>query len=224
MKIKARELANEFQSIAGDSLVDTDDKFLINGINWCLRELPMVPGLERAFSRHYTVRLDSKGEFKWLLNQDFRRLLDIPMINFWTSTGGEPCKLNVCNRPNKEFYDKNGLIELRKPGQPCEYTIEKEGDDIMLVFDRPLDVPVIIDYIAWGVPKPITDLDKDELDISSIMQNLILMTLRNVWWQEADDLAFSGAILDYLDNKYLPEAVQELNRRWRTEAPIILGN
>lgn len=223
MKLLARQFAEKFQNLAGDSTFETTDEFLVNGINWCFRELPMVPHLERIFSKHYTRTLDAKNHYKFRLNEDFRRLLDTPMMNFYTSTGGKPCKLPVCNRNVIDFYNKNGLIDLKEPGIPCEYTLEKEDDDVFLVFDRPLNVPVIIDYIACGVPKEVTDLDTDEIEISAIAENLMLTALRSVWWQEADDLAFSGAILDYLDNKYYPEAIQALNRRWGSEAPIVLG-
>lgn len=220
--MKVSDLKERFRILVGDSTLDISTEFVISAINWAFNELPNVPKLSRVFSRHYQFNLDANEGWKWNLNGDFRRLSNMPMLNFWTSTGGDICKLNVCHRDEVEFFTKNGIIELKQKGTPCEYTIEKIDDDIFLIFDRPLDIPVIIDYIAYGFPKPVTDED-DEIDISAIAENLILQVMRGVWYREADDFAFAGAITDYLDNKYLPEAIQQLNKRWGNEAPIILG-
>lgn len=156
------------------------------------------------------------------MNGDFRRLIDIPMMNFWTSTGGDICKLNVCHRDVKEFYDHNGIVNLKEAGKPCEYTIEQEDDNIWLVFDRPLDVPVIIDYIAYGIPKPVKS-PKDTIEISAIAENLIIDVMKTVYLHEADDFAFAADIASYLDNKKILEAIQQLNRNWSISSPTIVG-
>lgn len=222
MKYRVRDFADKFRSILGDGTFDVPDEFIINGLNWAFNELPVVPELAKIFSKHKQVQLDAKGHWRWNLNGDFRRLLDVPMMNFWTSTGGDICKLNLCHRSVTEFYNKNGIINLKKEGKPCEYTIEQEDDNIWLVFDRPLNMPVIIDYIAYGFPAPVKSMD-DTVEISAIAENLILDVLRTYWYREADDMAFAGAIMDYLDNKKLPEAVQAINRNWGVSAPTILG-
>lgn len=222
MRYTVEEFAKRFRSGVGDSTYDIPEEFIINGLNWAFNELPLVPKLVKIFSKHKQVQLDAKGHWRWNLNGDFRRLLDIPVMNFWTSTGGDICKLKICHRDVVEFYDKNGIINLKKEGQPCEYTIEQEDDNIWLVFDRPLNIPVIIDYIGYGFPAPVSSMD-DAIEISAIAENLILDVLRTYWYREADDFAFAGSIMDYLDNKKLPEAVQAINRRWGVEEPIILG-
>lgn len=222
MKMKISELSDKFSVLLGDTSLDIDDKFVINAVNWCFNELPRVPKLGRLFSKHYTVTLDAKDHYKWNLNQDFRRISDIPMINFWTSTGGEPCRLNLCNLDTVRFYNKNGLPELRKAGTPCEYTIEKENDDIFLVMDRPSDVPVIVDYIAYGYPKPVSSLE-DVVDISSIAENLMLSVMKTVFYYESQDFAFAEAISQYLDSKALLEATQELYKKFGAEEPQIIG-
>lgn len=222
MRYKVKTLADKFRSKIGDSSLDLPDSFIINGLNWAFNELPRVPKLEKLFAKHLTFDLDANGHYKWNLNGDFRRLLDMPFLNFWTSTGGEPCRINVCNRPTTAFYEKNGLPELRKAGTPCEYTIEQEGDDIYLVFDRPLDIPMIIDYIAYGIPKPVESMD-DEVDISAIAENLIISVLENVYYWESTDANFAEAVSQYLDNKALREAIFQLQKRWGNESMIILG-
>lgn len=222
MKYTVRDFSKKFRLLAGDTSEDTPDEFLINGLNWAFNSLPSVPKLDKAFSKHLQFNLDAKDHYKWPLNAGFRRLSDIPMLNFYTSTGGEPCKLNVCHRDPQEFYAKNGLVALKKSGIPCEYTIEQEDDNIYLVLDRPSNVPIIIDYIAFGYPMPVTSMD-DEIEISAPIENLVLHTLRKVWFEESDDLAFAGAFTDYMDNKMLPEAIQMLNKRWGTEEYTILG-
>lgn len=221
-KTTVRDFSFKFRSMLGDGTFDVPDEFIINGINWAFNELPLVPKLVKIFSKHKQVQLDAKGHWRWNLNGDFRRLLDIPMMNFWTSTGGDICKLNVCHRDVVEFYNKNGIINLKKEGQPCEYTIEQEDDNIWLVFDRPLNVPVIIDYIGYGFPAPVSSMD-DTIEISAIAENLVLDVLRTYWYREADDFQFAGSIMDYLDNKKLPEAIQAINRRWGVSSPIVLG-
>ena len=222
MKYTVSQFEDIFRTHLGDGTIDIPEDFVIKALNWSFNALPLVPKLAKIFSKHKQVQLDAQGHYRWNLNGEFRRLLDIPMMNFWTSTGGDICKLKVCHRPVVDFYNHNGIIKMKQPGQPCEYTIEQEGDNIWLVFDRPLDVPVIIDYIAYGIPKPVTSKE-DEIDISAVAENLILDVMRTVYYHEADDFAFAADISSYLDNKKVLEAIQQLNRRWGVEAPTIVG-
>lgn len=222
MIYKVSEFEKIFRTHIGDGTVDIPDGFVINALNWAFNELPRVPKLAKIFSKHKQVQLDAKGHYRWNLDGDFRRLLDIPMMNFWTSTGGDICKLPLCHKDVQEFYDKNGIIKMKQAGKPCEYTIEQEGDNIWLVFDRPLDVPVMLDYIAYGFPKPVKSPD-DKIDISAIAENLIIDIMRTVYYHEADDFAFATDISNYLDNKKIVEAIQALNRRWGVEEPIVIG-
>lgn len=222
MIYKVSEFEKIFRTHIGDGTVDIPDGFVINALNWAFNELPRVPKLAKIFSKHKQVQLDAKGHYRWNLDGDFRRLLDIPMMNFWTSTGGDICKLPLCHRDVIEFYDKNGIIKMKQAGKPCEYTIEQEGDNIWLVFDRPLDVPVMLDYIAYGFPKPVKSPD-DEIEISAIAENLLIDLMRTVYYHESDDFAFAADISTYLDNKKVIEAIQALNRRWGIEEPIVIG-
>ena len=222
MKYKVSDFENLFRTHIGDGTVDIPDDFVINALNWSFNALPLVPKLSKIFSRHKQVQLDAKDHYRWNINGDFRRLLDVPMMNFWTSTGGDICKLKVCHKDVVEFYSHNGIINLKEPGKPCEYTIEQEDDNVWLVFDRPLDVPVIVDYIAYGIPKPVKSKD-DIIEISGIAENLIIDVMRTVYYHEADDFAFAADISSYLDNKKVLEAIQQLNRRWGVEEPTIVG-
>lgn len=222
MKYTVSQFEEIFRTHIGDGTIDIPEDFVIKALNWSFNALPMVPKLAKLFSKHKQVQLDAEGHYRWNLNGDFRRLLDIPMMNFWTSTGGDICKLKVCHRDVKEFYDHNGIVSLKEAGKPCEYTIEQEDDSIWLVFDRPLDVPVIIDYIAYGIPKPVQSSD-DVIEISAIAENLILDVMRTVYYHESDDFAFAADISSYLDNKKVLEAIQQLNRRWGVEEATIVG-
>lgn len=217
-------LAEKLRLLIGDNTEDLPEDFLINAYNYSINALPMVPRLEKLFSRHKQFNLDAKNNYKWSLSDatGFRRITDIPMLNFYTSTGGDPCKLCICHRPVKDFYEKNGLVSLKQPGQPCEYTIETEGDNVWLVLDRPSDVPIIVDYIAYGIPKPAESMD-DEIEISAIAENLILNVMKAVYLREASDYAFAADVEQYLDNKSIIEAIQILHRRWGNEEPRILG-
>ena len=225
MIYKASDIADKFQTHVGDGTLDIPNKFVIDALNWALNELPRVPKLAKIFSKHFTFQLDAKDHYRWNLNgKVFRRLLDIPIMNFYTTTGGKPCRLELCNRDNVEFYKTNGIIELKEAGRPCEYTIEQEGDNIWLVLDRPSDVPIMLDYIAYGIPNQVKDIDDTiSVDISAIAENLILDVMRVVYFHEADDFAFAADISAYLDNKKVVEAIQALNRRWGNEESIILG-
>lgn len=216
------ELLGKFRTLAGDSTEDCSDEFLINTLNWCFNELPNVSDLEKIFYKHETPTLDANGNYKWKINQGFRRLGNILFMNFWTSTGGDPCKLNICHRGVEEFYNRNGLISQRQVGKPCEYTIEQVNDDIYLVIDRPSDVPIILDMGFTGYPMPVKDVD-EEIDISAIAENLILSVMKKLWFEETSDFGFSNDIEGYIDNKLLPEAIQQLNKQWGIESPIILG-
>ena len=165
----------------------------MTAINWAFSDLPSVPKLARAFSKHYTKQLDAKNHFRWELNGDFRRIADIPLIR-----------------------------SMKKAGVPCQYTIEFEGDAGYLVLDRPSDVPIIIDYIVYGYPQPVSSMD-DKIEISAVIENLLLNTMREVFYTESEDLAFAGVMLDVKSNKFIPEAVQMLNKRLSGEPNIILG-
>lgn len=222
MKYKVSDIAKKLRTMLGDSTIDIPNQFIINGLNYCFNDLPMVPKLEKLFSKHKQFNLDAHNHYKWNLNDTFRRLTDIPMLNFYTSTGGDPCELRLCHRDVVDFYKKNGLVNLKQSGKPCEYTLETEDDNVWLVLDRPSDVPIIIDYIMYGFPKPVQKMD-DEIEISAIAENLVLDVLRTYWLREADDYAFAAEITSYLDNKKIIEAIQMLHRQWGTEEPRILG-
>lgn len=228
MKYRVSDLSKKFRSLVGDGTLDIKEEFVIDALNWAFNELPRVPKLEKLFSKHMTFQLDAKGHYRWDLNGGgkpiFRRIMNIPYMNFVSTTGGEPCPITLCNKDNVEFYKKNGIISIKEPGRPCEYTIEQEGDHIWLVLDRKSDIPIMVDYIAYGVPASVESMDDEiQLDISAIAENLILDVMRIVWFHEADDFAFAADISSYLDNKKLTEAIQALNRRWGNEESIILG-
>ena len=222
MKYTVKEFSDKFLSFVGDDSLDLNEPFLINALNWSFNELPRVPKLERLFSKHYTLNLDAQGNYAWDLNQDFRRLSNIAYINFWTSDGGKPCRINICNQQTIPFYEENGLPELREPGTPCHYTIEQEDDKVNLVFDRPLNIPMIVDYIAYGYPKPVKSME-DEIEISAIAENLIFALMKTVMHYESQDYNWSQESLEYLSNYALLQAEQELMKRWGHEAPIVLG-
>lgn len=224
MKYKISDLAEKLRLLIGDNTDDLPEDFLINAYNYTVNALPMVPRLEKLFSKHKQFNLDAHNHYKWSLSDatGFRRITDIPMLDFYTSTGGEPCKLCICHRPVEDFYKKNGLVSLKKSGKPCEYTIETEGDNVWIVLDRPSDVPIIVDYIAYGFPKPVEKME-DEIELSAIAEPLVLDVMKTLYLMEASDYAFAADVRSYLDNKKELEAIQMLHRRWGTEAPRVLG-
>jgi hypothetical protein len=224
MRMKLSDLAEKLRMAIGDNTEDLPEDFIINSYNYTINDLPMVPKLEKLFSKHKQFNLDAQNHYKWSMSDatGFRRITDFPMFNFYTSTGGEPCKLCICHRSVRDFYEQNGLISLKQPGTPCEYTIETEDDNVWLVFDRPLDIPVILDYIAYGFPKPVSSMD-DEIEISAIAENLIIDVMKACYLREAMDYAFAADITSYLDNKKIIEAIQMLHRQWGMESPRVLG-
>lgn len=224
MKYTMNQLADKLRTYLGDGTQDIPEDFIINSYNYCMTTLPLVPRLEKLFSKHKQFNLDAHNHYKWSLSDatGFRRISDIPMLNFYTSTGGEPCKLNICHRNVVDFYEKNGLVNLKQSGKPCEYTIETEGDNVWLVLDRPSDVPIIVDYIAYGFPKSVESME-DEIELSSIAEGLVLNVMKTVYLHEAEDYAFAADVTSYLDNKTIIEAIQMLHRKWGTEETRILG-
>lgn len=222
MKMSLNDIADRLRAALGDASLDISENFIRNSFNYCLNDLPMVPRLEKLFSKHKQFNLDAKNHYRWNLNDSFRRVTDIPMINFYTSTGGEPCELPLCRRSVVDFYKNNGLVNLKEAGVPCEYTIETEGDEVWLVLDRPSDVPIIVDYIAYGYLKPATSME-DEYEISAIAENLIIDVMRACFYREASDFAFAADITSYVDNKKIIEAIQQLHRQWGDESPRVLG-
>ena len=47
--------------------------------------------------------------------------------------------------------------------------------------------------------------------------------MRTYYLHEADDYAFAADVSNYLDNKLYLEAIQSLYKRWKNEAPRVLG-
>lgn len=223
MKYTVRQFSDKFRNLVGDSTIDSTNKFTINALNWAFNELPLAPKLDKIFSKNYRVTL-KPNHYRYNLtnHKDFRRLTSVPAFQLFTSTGGDLCPLKVCAVSQEELRNKT-IPGLNKPGRPCEYCIEQEDDELYLVFDRPVDVPVIIQYTAYGIPRNVTSPD-DEVFISGIIENALLDIMRVIWYREADDLAFAGAAYDYLDNKYIPQITQIINKQMTgIEGPVILG-
>jgi hypothetical protein len=224
MKMKVSDLAEKLRLHIGDNTDDLPEDFIINAYNYTINALPMVPRLEKLFSKHKQFNLDAEHHYKWSLSDatGFRRISSFPMFNFYTSTGGEPCALPLCHLPVNRFYEKNGLVSLKNPGTPCEYTIEEESDNVWLVLDRPTDIPIILDYIAYGFPKPVSSME-DEIDLSAIAEPLVVDVMKTLYLMEASDYAFASDIRSYLDNKKELEAIQMLHKQFGMEGPRVLG-
>lgn len=224
MKYPLSTLAEKIRLAIGDNTVDIPSDFIINAYNYTVNALPMVPRLEKLFSKHKHFNLDAENHYKWSLSEatGFRRISDFSLLEFYTSTGGEPCKLCICHRPVEDFYKNNGLVNMKQPGKPCEYTIEFEDDNTWLVLDRPSDVPIIVDYIAYGFPKPVSSMD-DEIELSSIAEPLVIDVMKTLYLMEASDYAFAADVRAYLDNKKEIEAIQMLHRQLGIEGPRVLG-
>lgn len=223
MKYTVKEFANKFRSLVGDGTTDVPKEFVINALNWAFNELPIVPKMDKVFAKNYRVTL-KPGHYRWNLanHKDFRRLTNIPTFQLFTSTGGKTCPLCACAVTQQELRNKT-IPALNEQGKPCEYCIEQEDDEIYLTFDRPTNVPIIIQYTAYGIPKPVESYD-DTILISGVIENALLEIMRVVWYREADDLAFAGQAYDYLDNKYIPQITQLINKQWTgVEGPIVLG-
>lgn len=222
--MKVQDLIDKYTALVGNTLQTDPTDFVITGLNKAFNELPSYPKLDKLFEKHYQVQLTGNNEYRWNLNQDdFRKISNIPSLTFWdNSKAGGLCKMNICNLPNNKFYSRNGVVKLKEPGRPCEYTLEREGDNTYLVFDRPLNRPLIIDYIIYGYPKNVEDVD-DDISLSAIAENLILEYLKYVHYQESDDFAFAGSVFDMLDNKLVPEALQQLYKPMDSDAPIVIG-
>lgn len=221
-KMTLNDLSDKLRLAIGDSTMDLSEDFVVAAYNWAINDLPLVPKLDKLFSKHGQFNLDAHNHYRWNLNDSFRRIIDIPMLNFYTSTGGEPCKLPLCHKSVRDFYNDNGLVNLKDSGTPCEYTVEVEDDNVWVVLDRPSDIPIIIDYIAYGFPKPAETID-DEIEISAIAENLILEVMRAYYLHEADDYAQAADITNYIDNKKIIEAIQALHKQWGSDSPRVLG-
>lgn len=222
MKMQVQEYADTLRSLVGDEAITLPDQFIMDSLNWAFRSLPSVPKLYVAWQKHYTFNLDANGHYRFKFKSDFADIIKFDYINFFTSTGGDPCPLNLCYRHNIPFYKKNGVVELKVAGQPCEYTREREGDDFYLVFDRPSNVPIIVDYICYGRPKSVQSMT-DEFEAPTCIYNLILSATRRLVYQVGDDFAFAADIAQYLDAKEVAEAVQELNQENSNDSFGILG-
>lgn len=221
MRYIINDFFNKARTLFGDGTYDVSNDFLKDALNWTFNELPTIPKLNKLFSARYVANL-KRGSYRWKINRDFRSINDIMYMYFYTSTGGSPCKRKICQLDNDTFYAKNGIIELNEPGVPCTYTIEHDGDETYLVFDRPLSIPMMVQYEITGYPKPVENLE-EEREISAIAENLIIALMRKLWYEEADDMAFSQSIEMYLDNKLVLEAMQQLNKKYKNEMPRVLG-
>lgn len=221
--MKVQQLANKFRVVVGDSTLDCPDEFIINAVNWAFKDLPLNPKLSKVFAKNYRKTL-KPGHYRWNLtdHKDFRRFTDMPVFSMWTSEGGELCPFKACAVTPAELY-ASSVPAMMQQGRPCKYTIEQEDDEVYLVFDRPIDIPIVIQYTAYGFPTEVESMD-DTILISAVVENALLDVMRTVWYREADDLAFAGSAYDYLDNKYIPQMIQMINKKWHgVEGHTILG-
>lgn len=222
MKYTVNDFADKFRSLVGDETWSVPDDFIITALNWAFNSLPSVPKLYVAWSHHTSKQLDANGHYRFKVKSPFRDIIKYDFMNFYTSTGGDPCPLRVCYRTPQAFYKKNGLVSQKVAGQPCEYTREREGDSTYIVFDRPSNVPIIVDYLCYGRPKPVSSME-DEIEMPGVIENLILSAMRRVFYQEASDFSFAADIAQYLSNKEIVEAVQELNQSDSNDTWAVLG-
>ena len=223
MKYRVSDFAAKFRNIVGDSTLDCPDKFIINAVNWAFNELPLAPKLDKVFAKNYRKTL-KPGHYRWNLtdHKDFRRLSNIPVFTLWTSDGGDLCPFKACAVTPEELY-ASSVPAMMQQGRPCKYAIEQEDDEVYLVFDRPIDTPIVLQYTAYGFPTNVTSMN-DEILISAVVENALLDVMRVVWYREADDLAFAGSAYDYLDNKYIPQMTQMINKKWHgVEGHTVLG-
>lgn len=222
MKTTVKALADKFRLIVGDSSLSVPDNFIIASLNWAFNSLPSVSKLYLAWSEHRTENLDARGHYRWEIPTKFRDIVKFEYMNFYTSTGGAQCPLAVCYRSTIPFYKKNGIIENKVSGRPCEYTREREDDKYYLVLDRPSNVPIMVDYICYGRPQSVSSME-DEIELPGVVENLILSAMRRVFYQESSDFAFAADIASYLDNKEVVEAIQELTRQDANDTMRVLG-
>ena len=223
MRYTVKQFADKFRNLVGDSTHDCPNRFIIDAINWAFNELPLAPKLDKIFTKNYRKTL-KPGHYRWDLNDHkyFRRITDTPVFTMWTSDGGDLCPFKACAVSPEELY-ASSVPSMMKPGTPCKYTIEQEDDDVFLVFDRPIDTPIVLQYTAYGFPANVESMD-DEFKVSAVVENALLEVMRVEWYREADDLAFAGSAYDYLDNKYIPQMTQMINKKWHgVEGHVILG-
>ena len=59
MKMKVSDLAEKLRLHIGDNTEDLPEDFIINAYNYTVNALPMVPRLEKLFSKHKQFNLDA---------------------------------------------------------------------------------------------------------------------------------------------------------------------
>lgn len=222
MKMTVQSLADTFRHLIGDETLSVPDEFIITALNWAFNSLPSVEKLYYAWPEHRIEQLNARGHYRFKLKSKFRDIVKFEYMNFYTSTGGDPCALNLCYRTPIPFSKKNGLVSQKVEGRPCEYTRERVGDKYYIVLDRPSNVPIIVDYLCYGRPAPVSSME-DVIEIPGVVENLILSAMRRVFYQEASDFSFAADIAQYLDSKEVAEAVQELTRTDSNDTFGILG-
>lgn len=223
MKYTVKQFADKFRSLVGDSTIECPDRFIIDAINWAFNDLPLSPKLDKVFTKNYRKTL-KPGHYRWNLSdhKDFRRFTNMPVFSMFTSEGGNLCPFRACAVTPEELY-ASSVPSMMQEGRPCKYALEQEDDEVYLVFDRPIDKPIILQYTAYGFPTNVTSMN-DEVRISAVIENALLSVMTTEWYREADDLAFAGAMYDYLDNKYIPQIIQMINKSWHgVEGHVILG-
>ena len=65
MKYPLRTLADKLRLLIGDNTDDLPEDFIINAYNYTVNALPMVPQLEKLFSKHKQFNLDASNHYKW---------------------------------------------------------------------------------------------------------------------------------------------------------------
>ena len=146
------EFITEFRRRIGDSTCDTPVNNIISWINTALRRLARSKGLDKLFTYHDTFELtrlneDGTPAASWSLGGDMGMLIDIKSLLVLDHTGCCMDNVTPCYMPLEWFRKEHPFPEKEQMGIPCAFTINQMGSTTQVIFDRPIDSPLILDMI-----------------------------------------------------------------------------
>lgn len=191
----ARYFYNDLKEMIADTTETIDEEYFLAVLNYALRQLASEPKLDILFKKHDRFKLAElsvKGdaETSWGLENE---IIDVQNLAIYDASNKDLCRLSMCYLAPNDFYASFPMPEENPSGISQYYTIDFIDGESRLVFDRPIDRPIIVDIRFTAFPEEITSLD-DKVKLPIRVANYILDAIRERRYESDSDGNFVSLV------------------------------